>query len=145
MASLMLLLSPSISYYARYIRHDTFNMLMSVLLLWTVLQLPGKAGRPLALQIGRVLLLAVHDQGNQLYLHGDFRYITFSPLCSTSVCLRWIRPHLYRVFLGVLILALLLGAAFGASLVGAEMEEQALDEAGNTRAATLTFLSGESS
>jgi predicted membrane-bound mannosyltransferase len=37
-ASLMLLLSPSISYYARYIRHDIPLMLSAVLLLWGILR-----------------------------------------------------------------------------------------------------------
>lgn len=139
MASLMLLLSPSISYYARYIRHDTFNMLMSVLLLWTVFNYLEKQEDRWLYKLGAFFSL-LYTTKETSYIYTVIFVILLSLLfVQQAFALRWTRPHLYRVFLGVLILALLLGAAFGASLVGAEMEEQALDEAGNTRAATLTL------
>jgi predicted membrane-bound mannosyltransferase/DNA-binding beta-propeller fold protein YncE len=131
-ASVLLLLSPSISYYSRYIRHDVFNMLAAVALLWAILRyLDTGKDRALYALAAAFAFLYITKETSYIYT-AIFGVILAVPLIWRVFTLPWARPDLYNLFVVAVILTLLFGLAFAFGLRGAEVEEQALDEAGNT-------------
>jgi predicted membrane-bound mannosyltransferase/DNA-binding beta-propeller fold protein YncE len=135
--SLMLLISPSISFYSRYIRHDVYNMLAAVLLLWTMVRYL-ETGRyrwfyPLA---GFFAFLYVTKETSYIYT-AIFFALLFVPFLVKVLLASWVRPELYRPFLAALVLVMLLGGLFFVAYQGAEVEVESLDEEGegNSRVA----------
>ncbi len=70
-ASLMILISPSITYYSRYTRHDLPVLLASLLLIWTILKYLDGGSRRWLVWMG-VFSPLIRLQGKRLYLHRDF-------------------------------------------------------------------------
>ena len=150
-ASVLLLLSPSISYYSRYIRHDVFNMLAAVLLLWAILQYwdtfstekrgNGGGDRWLYALAAFFALLFTTKETSYIYT-AIFGVILAVPFLWQILTAQWTKPHLFNFFLLSLALTLVLGGVFAFSLLDAQVQEQSLDE--NTRmAATVIPLWGK--
>lgn len=134
-ASLMLLLSPAISYYSRYIRHDIYNMLAAVFVLWTVFQyLERRESRWLYGLAAAFALLYTTKETAYIYT-AIFFGLLFVPFALQVLTRRWGRPTLFGWFMAALAVLLVLTLLFGFALRGAEMEEKSLDEEGNTRVA----------
>ncbi|MFP4343650.1 MAG: flippase activity-associated protein Agl23 [Anaerolineales bacterium] len=128
--SLMLLISPSISFYSRYIRHDVYNMLAAVLLLWTMVRYL-ETGRyrwfyPLAAFFA---LLYATKETSYIYT-AIFFALLFLPFLMKVLLASWVRPDLYRPFLAALVLVVLLGGLFFVAYQSAEVEVEPLDEEG---------------
>ncbi|HQE91463.1 MAG TPA: TIGR03663 family protein [Anaerolineae bacterium] len=132
-ASLLLLLSPSISYYSRYIRHDVSLMLTATLLLWTVLKyLDDGNYRWLYGMAACFSLMHATKEASYIYI-AIFGALMFLPFAWQVFATRWKRSNLFIVFVLALILALLLGGVFMYSFRHAQTSEQILDDVGNTR------------
>ncbi len=138
-AALMLLLSPSITYYSRYIRHDAPVMLAAVLFLWTCLRYleEGKSRWLYGLAATFALMYAIKEVA---YIYtAIFGLLLFLPFAWQVVRTRWARPERFYLFLGAMLLVLVMGAVFVFSFRGAQIEEMSLDEAGNTRVANVSI------
>lgn len=131
--AVMLLLSPAISYYSRYIRHDVYSMLAAVLVLWTILQyLDRRESRWLYGLAAAFSLLYTTKETAYIYT-AIFGVILFVPFALRVLMHAWQRPKLFDPFLLVVALCLVFVLIFGVALMRAEAEQQSLDEAGNTR------------
>ncbi len=136
-ASLLLLLSPSISYYSRYIRHDVSLMLTAVLLLWVILKyLDDGQPRWLYWMAASFSLMHATKEASYIYI-AIFGALLFLPFAWQVFATRWQRPKLFTAFVIVLAVALVMGGVFMFSFTHAQVSEQALDEAGNTRMANI--------
>lgn len=137
--AVLLLVSPSISYYSRYVRHDVLLMLSAVLLLWMVLEyLDTGHGRWLAWLAACFSVMFATKEASYIYT-AIFGGLFFLPFAYQILTATWERKELYRAFIGLLLLAVVLGGVFEVSLTGAQMTEIALDDAGNSQAATVTI------
>ena len=137
MTSLLLLLSPSISYYSRYIRHDVSLLLTATLLLWTVLKYLDD-GQPRWLYWMAACFSLMHATKEASYIYiAIFGALLFLPFAWQIFATRWQRPQLFTVFVIFLVIALVMGGVFAYSFTHAQVSEQALDEAGNTRMANI--------
>ncbi len=136
-ASLLLLLSPSISYYSRYIRHDVSLMFTAVMLLWNILAYLDD-GQPRRLYGMAVWFSLMHTTMEASYIYtAIFGALLFLPFAWQVFATRWQRSHLFTVFVLMLLLALLMGGVFVYSFTQAQVSEQSLDQAGNTRMANI--------
>jgi predicted membrane-bound mannosyltransferase/DNA-binding beta-propeller fold protein YncE len=132
-ASLLMLLSPSISYYSRYIRHDASLMLTAVMLLWVILKyLDDGRIRWLYWMAAWFSLMHATKEASYIYI-AIFGALLFLPFAWQVFATRWQRPALFKVFVITLVFALVMGGIFMLSFAQAQAAEQALDEAGNTR------------
>ncbi|MCJ7548618.1 MAG: TIGR03663 family protein, partial [Anaerolineae bacterium] len=137
--AVLLLVSPSISYYSRYVRHDVLLMLSAVLLLWMVLEyLDTGHNRWLAWLAACFSVMFATKEASYFYT-AIFGGLFFLPFAYQILTATWERKELYRVFVGLLLVAVALGGVFAVSLSGAEITEIALDDAGNSQAATVTI------
>lgn len=135
--SLLLLLSPSISYYSRYIRHDVSLMFTAVMLLWTIFAyLDDGQPRRLYWMAAWFSLMYTTMEASYIYT-AIFCVLLFLPFAWQVFATRWQRPNLFRVFVIALIVALVMGGVFMYSFAHAQVNEQSLDEAGNTRMANI--------
>ena len=135
--SLLLLLSPSISYYSRYIRHDVSLILTAVLLLWVILKYLDD-GQPRWLYWMAAWFSLMHATKEASYIYiAIFAALLFLPFAWQIFATRWKRPELFTVFVIGLVIALVMGGVFAYSFAHAQISEQALDEAGNTRMANV--------
>lgn len=135
----LLLISPSISYYSRYVRHDVLLMLSAVLLLWVVLEyLDTGKNRWLAWLAACFSVMFATKEASYIYtaIFGGLLVLPFAYRVLTAT---WERKALYRVFIGLLLVAVALGGVFAVSLTAAQMTEIPLDDAGNSHAATVTI------
>lgn len=138
-ASVLLLLSPSITYHSRYIRHDIFLMAFGVLVVWTLFKyLEEGRARWLYWFAGCFALMYTTMEGYYIYTL-IFGVLFFLPLLDWVLTARWQRPHLFYAFLVVIVLVVVLLGAFGLALTGSESQERPLDAAGNTRVADLVL------
>ena len=137
--AVLLLISPSISYYSRYIRHDVLLTLSAVLLLWVILEyLDTGRGRWLAWLAACFSVMFATKEASYFYtaiLGGLF----FLPFAYQILTAPWERKELYRLFIGLLLVGAVLGGVFALSLTAAQTTEIALDDAGNSQAATVTI------
>ena len=132
-ASLLMLLSPSISYYSRYIRHDASLMLTAVLLLWTIIKYLDE-GQPRWLYWMAAWFSLMHATKEASYIYiAIFGALLFLPFAWQVFATRWQRQALFKVFVIALIVALVMGGVFVLSFAQAQAADQALDEAGHTR------------
>jgi len=135
--SLLMLLSPSISYYSRYIRHDASLMLTAVMLLWVILKYLDD-GRPRWLYWMAAWFSLMHATKEASYIYiAIFAALLFLPFAWQVFTTRWQHPELFKVFVIVLVIALVMGGVFMFSFTQAQVSEQSLDEAGNTRMANI--------
>lgn len=132
-ASLMLLISPSISYYNRYIRHDTPNMLMAVLLLWAILKYL-EDGRNRWLYAMGAFFALLYTTKETCYIYTLIFFVLFAvPFVFNALRVQWQRPRLLTVFLALVAVILLCAAVYGLALMQGEVVEHSLDA--NTRVA----------
>lgn len=137
-ASVLLLISPSISYYSRYIRHDVFLMLSAVLLLWIMLRyLQTGASRWLYWMAACFSVMYATKEASYFYT-AIFGVLFFLPFALQVLTIRWDRRDLRSLFFALLVGAIVLGAVFVVSMAMGQMQEMALDDAGNAQVATLT-------
>ncbi len=138
-ATALLLISPSISYYSRYIRHDAPVMLFAVLWIWTLFKyLDVGESRYLYWMAAFFSLMHATKEVNYIYI-AIVGALFFLPFAWQVMRTKWQRADLFFIFTFVLIAALLLGAVFVFSFMGAQIEQRDLDEAGNTQMADVTI------
>ncbi len=131
-ASVLLLISPSISYYSRYIRHDVLLMLTAVLLLWVMLQFL-ESGRKVWLAWLAAFFSLMFATKEAAYIYtAIFGALLFLPFAWKVMTVKWERGVLYTVFVGLLFLGLLMGLAFAISFREGQVSQLALDDAGNS-------------
>lgn len=132
-ASVLLLISPSISYYSRYIRHDVLLLLTAVLWLWTLLRyLDSGQARWLYWMAAFFSLMYATKEASYIYT-AIFGALLFLPFAWQVFNVRWKRSDWFLYFVAALALTLVLAAVFGLSFVRAQVNEHTLDDAGNTR------------
>ncbi len=137
-ASLMLLISPSISYYSRYIRHDAPLMLTVVLLLWTILSYL-ESGKDKWLYWMAAAFAFMYTTKESAYIYTLTFFVMFAlPLLWQIVNVTWEHEDRKQWVLGLLVFTLLFGGLFALSFKGAHVQELSLDEAGNTRATDVS-------
>ena len=138
-ASVLLLISPSITYYSRYVRHDALLMLTAVLLLWLVLEyLETGRDRWLSWMVACFSVMFATKEAAYFYT-AIYVGLFFLPFAHRVLTMPWEKKRLFRVFLVLLAVAAVLGGGFLASFAAGQTTEIPLDEAGNTTAATVTI------
>ena len=137
-ASLMLLLSPSITYYSRYIRHDIYSLLTAMLVLWAILQyLAQQKRRWLYILAASFALMFTTKETAYIYT-AIFALLLFIPFGLQVLFKQWAKPQLFTTMLILLLILTLLLGLSGVALAGADKEEQSLDENGNTKIVSPT-------
>ncbi|HOU14941.1 MAG TPA: TIGR03663 family protein [Anaerolineae bacterium] len=128
-ASTMLLISPAITYYARYTRHDTPLMLWTMLLLWTLLQYldTGKTRWLYGMAVFFPLMYASKE--NAYIYTAIFLVLLALPFLWQVFRARWVRRKLFTLLALVVVAALVMGAVFALSMKNAEVQEA--DESSN--------------
>ncbi len=139
LTGILLLLSPSITYYSRYIRHDVYNMLAAVLLLWAALAyLETDEKRYLAYYVAAFAFIFTTKETAYIYLAIFF---LLGGLFYLSQLLRaeqeWASPTLQRWLYAVLLLIIILMMVLVVAQHHSQLNTYNLDEAGNTRAAEV--------
>lgn len=131
--SILLLISPAISYHSRYIRHDIFLMAFGVLVLWTILRYI-EDGMPKWLYAFAAFFSLMFTTMEGYYIYtAIFGFLLLFPFMGQVLSLRWSRPQFFRIFMVLLVLTLLAGMVLGIGLRFAETQSRNLDESGNTR------------
>ena len=134
-ASIMLLISPAITYYARYTRHDTPLMLMSMLLLWALLNYLDTGRTRWLYWMAAFFPLMYASKENAYIYTAIFLVLLALPFLWQVIRARWARPKLFAVLVVVGIVASLLGGAFVWALAGAQVQE--VEDTGNTSIANI--------
>ncbi|MBN1488212.1 MAG: TIGR03663 family protein [Anaerolineae bacterium] len=133
-ASILLLISPTITYYSRYIRHDVLSMVTAVILMWSCFKyLEDAEDRWLYWMAGAFSFLYTTKEVSYIY-NAIFGALLLLPFAGQVLFTSWSRPDLRKAFILVVIFALLMGAGLVLSLGHGESVERSLDESGNTRA-----------
>jgi uncharacterized protein (TIGR03663 family) len=122
-ASIMLLISPAITYYARYTRHDTPLMLMTTLLLWTLLHYLDTGKNRWLYGMAVFFPLMYASKENAYIYTAIFLVLLAIPFLWQVFRARWARPKLFVLLVIVVIAALLMGAVFALSMRGAQVQE----------------------
>lgn len=135
----LLLISPSISYYSRYIRHDVLLMLTAVLLLWTILKFLHTGEHRWLFWLAAVFSLMYATKEASYIYTAIFGALLFVPFGVQVLAAKWERPRVYRPFVIAIAVMLLLGIAFAASFTQAEMSELTLDDTGDSRVAGVAI------
>lgn len=136
-ASIMLLISPAITYYARYTRHDTPMMLTAVLLLWALLQYLD-TGRTRWLYGMAVFFPLMYASKENAYIYtAIFLVLLALPFLWQMIRARWARPRLVVWLAIVVIVALLAGGIFVSALAGAQVSE--VEDVSNTSIANISI------
>ncbi len=128
-ASTMLLISPAITYYARYTRHDTPLMLMTMLLLWTLLQYLDTGKTRWLYGMAAFFPLMYASKENAYIYTAIFLVLLALPFLWQVFRARWARRKLVILLGLVIVVALVLGGVFVLSMRGAEVQEA--DESSN--------------
>jgi predicted membrane-bound mannosyltransferase/DNA-binding beta-propeller fold protein YncE len=124
LASLMLLISPSITYYSRYTRHDVPIMLYAGLLLWSILQYLDR-GQSRWLRWAGVFFALMYASKENAYIYtAIFLALLALGFLVRVLRSRWHRPKLIPVVAGLLVAALLAGALFAFSFRDAQVIEE---------------------
>ncbi len=136
-ASIMLLISPAITYYARYTRHDTPLMLTATLLLWNVLQYLD-TGRSRWLYGMAVFFPLMYASKENAYIYTlIFLVLLAVPFFWQLFRVQWAQRKLITLLAVVAIVALLAGGAFVMSLTNAQVSE--IEDTGNTAIANIAI------
>ncbi len=135
----LLLISPSISYYSRYIRHDVLLMLTAVLLLWTIFEyLHSGRVRWLYWLAAFFSLMYATKEASYMYT-AIYGVLLLIPFVLRVLQVPWQRSDLQRTFFGALLVAAMLLAIFSVAFLGAEMQQVSLDEMSHTHIATTSL------
>lgn len=135
LGSIMLLISPSITYYSRYTRHDIPMILSALLLLWAVLRYLDEGQDRWLRWMGLFFALMYATKENAYIYTAIFAILLALPFLWYVLKSQWSRPALVRMVLGLLALALVGGAVFGLGLRRAQIVEPG--EGNNELRATL--------
>ena len=136
-ASIMLLISPAITYYARYTRHDTPLMLMSMLLLWALLNYLDTGHTRWLYGMAVFFPLMYASKENAYIYTAIFLILLVVPFLWQVFRARWARRKLFPVLMLVVIAALVFGGVFVLALAGAQVSE--VDDASNTAIANIAI------
>ncbi len=121
LTSLLLLISPYITYYSRYTRHDIPIILFTVLLLWTVLRYLEE-GRVRWLNWMGIFFALMYASKENAYIYTAIFMVLLSvPWLWQFLHRRWERPELAPVLVGLLVVVLVAGGAFLISLPETEI------------------------
>jgi len=114
LASLMVLISPTITYYSRYTRHDIPMLLFITLLLWSILQyLDRDSGGSRWLMWMGVFFAPVFATKENAYMYTAlFVALMALPLIRQLFVVRWAQRSMVRLVVALLALALVLGGVF---------------------------------
>lgn len=112
----LLLISPSITYYSRYTRHDIPIILFFTLLLWTVLQYLDTGNKRWLYGTAVFFPLMYASKENAYMYTAVFLGLLAQPFLWHVVRVRWAQPQMARWLLLVLVAVLILGVAFALSL-----------------------------
>ncbi len=115
-ASVSLLISPIVTYYSRYTRHDIPIMLAAILLLWTILRYLDSGEHRWFWPMGVFFALMYASKENAYIYTAIFFGLMALPLLWQIVRTRWDRPNLIPWMVLLLVIALLAGGLFAASL-----------------------------
>ncbi len=129
-ASFLLLISPSISYYSRYIRHDVLLMMTASLWLWSMFKYleEGKSRWLYWLAAFFSLMYATKEAS---YIYTAIFLVPLGLAFLWQVCnVTWARPRLFAILLGVLAFAVVMGAIFGWAILSAPSRGEVLDDVG---------------
>ncbi len=111
-ASLMILISPSITYYSRYTRHDLPVLLASLLLIWTILKYLDGGSRRWLVWMG-VFFALMYASKENAYIYTAIFLVMMGALFLWQVLhLNWERPALLPLIVGLVVLALLAGGVY---------------------------------
>lgn len=132
-AAILLLISPAISYYSRYIRHDVPLMFTAVLLLWVMLKYLEE-GRSLWLYLLGATFATMYATKEASYFYtAIFGILLVPPFIWQVAHLHWQKPNLQPVLLLTLALVIaLLGVAVW-SFRDATAVNIELDDSGNSQ------------
>ncbi|MBN1813311.1 MAG: TIGR03663 family protein, partial [Anaerolineae bacterium] len=113
-ASVMLLISPAITYYSRYTRHDVPIVLFTTLLLWSILSYLDRevGGQRWLIWMGVFFALMYASKENAYIYTAVFLGLGALPLAWQVVRVPWQRPKLVPFALGLLVLILALGGVY---------------------------------
>ena len=138
-ASGLLLLSPSISYYSRYIRHDVLLMLSAVLLLWVMLRFL-ESGKKVWLAWLAAFFSLMFATKEAAYIYtAIFGALLFLPFAWQVMTVKWEHGRLFVVFVILVCVGLLMGVAFAASFRDGQVSQLPLDDAGNSSATSTAI------
>lgn len=142
LASFMLLISPSISYYSRYIRHDIPLALTAVLLLWLLLKYLEGGTHKILYWVAVVFSLMYATKEASYIYTAIYGVLFFIPFVYRVFTTKWDKPQLILPVIVILILIMVLATAFLFSLRDAPINELPLDNDGNSRVAELSVPVG---
>lgn len=135
----LFLISPSISYYSRYIRHDIPLALTAVLLLWVVLKYIDE-GLPKWLYWLAAFFSLMYTTKEASYIYtAIYGVLLFIPLIWKILTLKWERPKYIIPVIICIILVLILGSIFVFSFKDAPVNELPLDDKGDSRVAEISL------
>lgn len=135
--SVLLLLSPSITYYSRYIRHDVSLMLTATLLLWVIFEY-WRGGQTKWLYWMAAIFAVMYATKENCYIYTAIYLVLLTiPFGYRMLRTRWARPDLVGAFWATVAVTVILFAIFGVAVLRAPVIESLLDEAGNSRVVLL--------
>lgn len=120
LASVLLLISPAITYYSRYTRHDIPMILAAFLFLWAVFSYIEKGNnRYLYFMAGFFAFMFASKENAYIYT-AIFLIALALPFMWWLLSVPWSKPRLLSVLIAIVIVALLAGGFFILSLRNAE-------------------------
>ncbi len=135
-AALLLLISPSISYYSRYIRHDVFNMLPAVILLWSIIRYLERGDSRIFYLFGAAFALLYSTKETAYIYTAIFGGLLALPFLAYLLLSEWeALPKFYPYFVAMLVLVVLFFGVYMLAYRSAEVEVRPLDEAGHASVA----------
>lgn len=135
--STLLLISPAMTYYARYIRHDVLLMLAAVCLLWAIFAfLASGEKRWLAWMAAFFSIMHATKEASYIYI-AIFGGLLALPFLIWLWDMPWHRSRLRTVTLLLLGTALILLMVFGLGLRQAAVQEISLSDSGDSRLADV--------
>ena len=135
--SMLLLISPSMTYYARYVRHDVLLMLAAVGLLWTIFSFLSSGKKHwLAWMAAFFSIMHATKEASYIYI-AIFGGLLAIPLLIWIWHVPWKRLELRTVMLLLLGASMILLMAFGLGLQQASVQEIPLNESGDGRLADV--------
>ncbi len=116
LASGMVLISPAITYYSRYTRHDVPLLLFTTLLLWAILRYLDE-GKPKWLYWMAAFFPLMYASKENAYIYTlIFLILLALPFAWQIFKVKWAQAQLFRVFLLILVAVTILGGIFVLSL-----------------------------
>ncbi len=116
LASVALLISPTVTFYSRYTRHDIPMMLFALLLLWTILRYLD-SGQPRWLWPMGVFFALMYATKENAYIYtAIFMGLMALPFLWQVVRTRWDRPGLIPLMVILLVVALVAGGLYAVLL-----------------------------